>query len=85
MNWLLVKQLGAGRCETISLFADVSKMILQQLKVSHQVTCNTRSGSSITIFMDFASDIPGTAKSMVFVIHVLQHLYYVIEFVLRFR
>lgn len=85
MNWLLVKQLGAGRCETISLFADVSKMILQQLNVSHQVDCNTRSGSCITISMENATDIGLHPESMGFVIHVLQHLYYVIEFVLRFR
>ena len=69
MNWLLVKQLGAGRCETISLFADVGKMVLQQLNVSHQVDCNTRSGSCITIPMENASDIGLLPESMGFVIH----------------
>lgn len=84
MNWLLVKQLGAGRCETISLFADISKMILQQLKVSHQVTCNTRAGSCITISMDNASDIPGAAFSMGFVIHHRVRITFLLQTVIHF-
>ena len=84
MNWLLVKQLGAGRWETISLFADVGKMILQQLNVSHQVTCNTRSGSRITISLVYTIDIGGFTKSKGFVIHHRVRITFLLHYVIQF-
>lgn len=84
MNWLLVKQLWAGRWETISLFADVGKMILQQLNVSHLVICNTRAGSCITIPMENATDIGNHAKSKVFVIRYRVCITFFLQNVIHF-
>lgn len=84
MNWLLVKQLGAGRCETISLFADVSKMILQQLNVSHQVICNTGSQARITISLENATDIGGCPESKGFVIRYRVRITFFLQYVIQF-